>query len=92
MRFKILKQKELKPHSYQRDYIRLSQTNECYIIPFFSVTNIIRKYNVYVRFGWLFWYLEYFKDGILLEDCNLFRGCNEEESIENTIGMTNNEN
>ena len=85
MRFRILKQFKLKPNSYQRDYIRISQTNECYIIPFFSVTNIMRKYNVYVRFGWLFWYLEYFKDGILI-------GCNEEELSVGTVDIANNEN
>ena len=85
MRFRILKEKKLKPNSYQRDYIRISQTNECYIIPFFSVTNIMRKYNVYVRFGWLFWYLEYFKDGVLI-------GCNEEELSVSTVDMANNEN
>ena len=83
---KLLKQFKLKPNSYQRDYIGILQTNECYIIPFFSVTNIMRKYNVYVRFGWLFWYLEYFKDGFLI------RGCNEEEISVGTVDMANNEN
>lgn len=83
---KILKRFDLKPNLHQRDYIEILQTNECYIIPFFAVTNIMRKYNVYVRFGWLFWYLEYFKDSPLSIVCN------EEESIGNTIGMTNNEN
>ena len=85
MRFRILKQFKLKPNSYQRDYIGILQANECHNIPFFSVTNIMRKYNVYIRFGWLFWYLEYFKDGVLI-------GCNEEELSVSTVDMANNEN
>lgn len=86
---KFLKRFDLKPNSHQRDYIEILQTNECYIIPFFSVTNIMnimRKGQAYVRLGWLHWYVEYFKDSVL------FSGCDEEESIGNTIGITNNEN
>ena len=86
---KILKRFDLKPNSHQRDCIEILQTNECYIIPFFSVENIMnimRKGQAYVRLGWLYWYVEYFKDSVP------FSGCDEEESIGNTIGMKNNEN
>jgi hypothetical protein len=83
---KLLKRFYLKPDSYQRDYIGIWRTEECNIIPFFSVTNIMnimRKGNAYVRLGWLFWCVEYFKDGVL------FTGCDEEGSQEN---MTSNKN
>lgn len=69
---KILKRINLKPDSYQRDCIEILQTEECYIIPFLSVTNIInimRKGNAYVRLGWLHWYVEYFRDGVLSSGC-----------------------
>lgn len=74
---KILKRINLKPNSYQRDCIEILQTEECYIIPFFSVTNIMNiwsKGNAYVRLGWLHWYVEYFKDSVLSS------GCDEEDS------------
>lgn len=86
MKFKILKRFYLKPNSNLRDYIGIMQTNECYIIPLFSVVNIMRQGNSYIRFGWLFWYLEYYKD------LPIYTGYNGEESIGNTIGTTNNEN
>lgn len=82
---KCLKRFNLKPNSHQRDYIEILQTNECYIIPFFSVTNIMnimRKGQAYVRLGWLHWYVEYFKDHVL------FSGCDEEECIGNINSMT----
>lgn len=58
---KILRRFKLKSNTKQRDYVGIWQTNECYIIPLFSVENIMCKGNTYVRFGWLFWYLEYLK-------------------------------
>ena len=88
MIFKVLKDFNLKPNSYQRNSIRILQTNECYIIPFLSVVNIMnimRKGCVYVRLGWLYWYVEYFKDHVL------FSGC-DEEYIGNTTGMTSDKN
>jgi len=84
---KLLKHFKLKPNSYQRDCIDIWQTNECNVIPFISVTNIMCKGNTYVRFGWLFWYLEYFKDGFILT------GCNGEEILPvGTFDMVNDEN
>jgi len=69
---KLLKRHYLKPNSSQRDYVSIWQTDECYIIPFFSVTNIMnimRKGNAYVRLGWLCWYIEYFNDSVLSAWC-----------------------
>jgi len=74
---KLLKRHYLKPNSSQRDYIGLWQTNECYVIPFLSVENIMNfmhKCNAYVRLGWLHWYIEYFKDSVISS------GCDEEDS------------
>ena len=62
---KIIKRFNLKPNTYQRDCIEIAQTNECYVLPFFSLTNILHRGNAYVRLGWLFWYLEYFKDNVI---------------------------
>ena len=70
---KLLKRFYIKPDSHQRDYIGIWQTNECYVVPFLSVENIIRRGNAYVRLGWLFWYAEYFRDNVVST------GCNEEE-------------
>lgn len=83
---RLLRRFYLKPKSYQRDYIGIWQTNNCYIMPFISVTDIINinKGKTYVRFGWLFWYLEYFNEG------RVFMGCDEEESCENTVDIANN--
>ena len=70
---KFLKRINLKPNTYQRDCIEILQTEECYIIPFLTVTNIInilRKGRAYVRLGWLYWYVEYFKDSIISSECD----------------------
>ena len=69
---KLLKRFYLKPDSHQRDYIGIWRTDECNILLFLSFTNIMCKGNAYVRLGWLFWCVEYFKDGVL------FAGCDEE--------------
>lgn len=60
----------LKSNTKQRYYIDIVRTNKCYITPFLSVQNIMRKGNTYISVGWLFWRFDYFRENIISSECD----------------------